>query len=265
MWPLSRPEGESGRSRLTREPARRAPRLVRRKVSGATSAENALGRGSTAVRQTPFTAMLAPAAVSAMTVAQRTRSRAPVPPTVISSTVPSSSIIPVNIHVPFQSEFVWRNLVYGDAMDADRVRPAPPADAPRQRQRLEASQDLGPVVEEDAVHQTAFERRPVHLAACLDNQREIALPGEPLDHALQIGAAARPVKTRHANAAGSERPAPLDGRRRGGHGHHIAGGGERHLRIERQAQPRIHYDAQQGPAARQAGGGGQPGGVGPDP
>ena len=40
MWPLRRPDGESGRSRLTRDPARRSPRLLRRSVSGARSAEN---------------------------------------------------------------------------------------------------------------------------------------------------------------------------------------------------------------------------------
>ena len=100
MWPLRRPVGESGRSRLTREPARRSPRLLRRRVSGARSAEKESGRGSTAVRHTPFTAMLAPSrhvrhhggAAHLQPRAGRPRSSA--------STVPSSSMIPVNIQVP---------------------------------------------------------------------------------------------------------------------------------------------------------------------
>src|ERR1017187_4605869 len=137
MWPLSRPEGESGRSRFTREPARRSPRLLRRRVSGARSAEKESGPGSAAVRQTPFTATLAPVAVPAMPVAPRSLSRAPAAPATIDSTVPSSSIIPVNIQVSFHREFVGRNLVYRHAMNAYGVGPAPPADAARQWQRLE--------------------------------------------------------------------------------------------------------------------------------
>src|SRR5450432_1562542 len=95
MWPLRRPVGESGRSRFTREPGRSAPRLLRRRVSGA---------GSAAGRHTPLTLMLAPAAVSAITVDARTFRRAPAGWGWSASTAPSSSIIPVNIRVASLSE-----------------------------------------------------------------------------------------------------------------------------------------------------------------
>src|SRR5579863_5904192 len=135
MWPLKRPVGESGRSRLTREPARRSPRLLRRKVSGARSALNRPGRGSTAVRHTPFTAMLAPSAISVITVSQRTLSRDPAV-----STVPNSSMIPVNIAL--HGEFVGRDRVNGHIVDANGVRPPPASDAARQRQGFQAAQNF---------------------------------------------------------------------------------------------------------------------------
>src|SRR5205085_537179 len=158
--------GESGRSRLTYDPGRSSPRFVRRSVSGATSALKVSGRSPTAVRHTPLTAMLAPSVRSCITVEQRTRRRG-----AAASTVPSSSTIPVNIQISFDGEFVRRNLVNGDAVDADRVRPPPPPDAARQRERLQAAENLGPVVKEDAIHTAAFERRPVQLAAGLDDDR----------------------------------------------------------------------------------------------
>ena len=51
--------------------------------------------------------------------------------------------------------------------------------------------------------------------------------------------------------------APLRGGGRGGHHHHVVRAPTRHLRIQRQAQLRIHHDAQQRAAARQAGAVGQ--------
>src|SRR5450432_3563989 len=183
MWPLRRPVGESGRSRFTREPGRSAPRLLRRRVSGARSAENPSGRGSTAVRHTPLTLMLAPAAVSAITVDARTFRRAPAGWGWSASTAPSSSIIPVNIrvaslsepglngpllhghllhvtllHIPLHCEFVWRYGVDGHIPDADGVHAAAPADTAGQRQRLHPAQDLGAVIEKDAIHHAGFKR-----------------------------------------------------------------------------------------------------------
>src|SRR5689334_15896344 len=158
MWPLSRPVGDSGLSRLTREPARRSPRLLRRKVSGARSAENESGRRSTAVRQTPLTAMLAPSVMSFMTVEQRTFRRAPAERVCTDSTAPNSSIIPVNIQVSFHGELVRRNVVNGDALYADGVHASPPSDSARQRQSFQPTQNLRAVIKEDAIHAAAFER-----------------------------------------------------------------------------------------------------------
>src|SRR5260370_11637343 len=134
MWPLRRPPAESGRYRLTREPGRRSPRLLRLRVAGARPAENESGRSSAAVRQTPLTAMLAPTEASSRTVEQRTERRVSA---VI--TVPSSSIIPVNIKVSFNSEFVGRNGMDGDVVDANGVGTAGPADAAGEREGFHAA------------------------------------------------------------------------------------------------------------------------------
>src|SRR5258705_8741261 len=118
MWPLNRDEGSSGRSRFPGEPGRRSPRLDRRSVSGARSAEKPSGRKSTAVRHTPFTATLAPSVMSLITVLQRTARRDPAV-----TTVPNSSIIPVNIHVPLHREFIRWDLMDRDLVHADGVDP----------------------------------------------------------------------------------------------------------------------------------------------
>src|ERR1035437_2962000 len=163
MWPFIRPFGESGRSRLTREPGRRSPRLLRRSVSGARSAENPSGRSPAAVRQTPLTAMLEPTAASARTVEQRMERREPAV-----TTAPSSSIIPVNIKVSFDGEFVGRNGMDGDVVDANGVGAAA-SDAAGEGEGFQAAQNFGTVVEEDAIHHARFQGAPVELAAGLDH------------------------------------------------------------------------------------------------
>ena len=85
------------RSRLTGLPGRKAPRLERRRVSGATSAPNVDGCGSTTVRQTPLTETLSPARRPVETSGARTVSRLPVARGSRRSTAPSSSMMPVNI------------------------------------------------------------------------------------------------------------------------------------------------------------------------
>ena len=72
------------------------------------------------------------------TVAQRTLKRAPLRGCV-ASTVPSSSIIPVNIEVSFHGEFVRRNGMDGDVVYADGVGAAAPSDAAGQRQGFQAA------------------------------------------------------------------------------------------------------------------------------
>src|SRR5579883_2333748 len=176
MWPLSRPLGESGRSRFTRDPGRSAPRFVRFSVSGATSAAKESGRKSTAVKHTPFTAMLAPSGEPSSTVEQRTRSRG-----AAASTVPSSSIIPVNIDVSFDRELVRRNRMHRHTVYTNRIRPPPPPDTAGQRQRLQPAQNLRSVIEEHAIDAAALQRGPVQLASGLHHQREILPRTQPPD------------------------------------------------------------------------------------
>src|ERR1035437_2909898 len=217
MWPFSRPLGESGRSRLTREPGRRSPRLLRFSVSGARSAENPSGRSAAAVRQTPLTAMLAPTAASPRTVEQRTERRDPA-----LTTVPSSSIIPVNIKVSFDGEFVGRNGMDGDVVDANGVGAAAPSDATGEGEGFQAAQNLGAVVKENAIHHAGFERAPVELAAGLDHEREIALAAQPIDRAAQVGAPAGSIEHEHLDAARFQQLAPFGGGRAAGDDEHIA-------------------------------------------
>src|ERR1017187_7132452 len=178
MCPLKRPLGESGRSRFTREPARRAPRLGRSRVSGARSAEKESRSRSTAVRHTPLTAILAPSVISWRTVEQHTFSRAPAVRVWTDSSVPSSSMIPVNMDVSFHGEFIRRDGMNGDSLNVNGIDAPPPADPAGQRQSLQAAQNLGAVIEKDAVHGARFEGAPVDLAAGLDHQRKVLPPAE---------------------------------------------------------------------------------------
>src|SRR5579871_4944572 len=125
MWPLRRSPTAAGRSRLTLEPAPSAPRLVRARVSGDRSHQNASGSILAAVRQTPFTAMLDPSFVSARTVLHLTCILAPAIPI-----VPASSTIPVNmstLQVSFHREFVGRNGMQRDAIELDGIPAMQPA------------------------------------------------------------------------------------------------------------------------------------------
>src|SRR5450759_35592 len=221
MWPFIRPLGESGRSRLTREPGRRSPRLLRSSVSGARSAENESGRSSATVRQTPLTAMLAPRAASERTVEQRMERRDPAVAPVV-TTAPSSSIIPVNIKVSFDGEFVGWNGMDGDVVDENGVGAAAPSDAAGEGERFHAAQNLGAVVEENAIHHAVFQRAPVEFAAGLDHEREIALAAQPIDDAATVGAPAGPLEHEHLDAARFEQHAPFGGGRAGGDDEDIA-------------------------------------------
>src|SRR5438270_5384087 len=74
------------------------PRLVRRAVSGMTSAVKPWPSAATTVRQQPLTAMLSPTATSRTTARAETRRR-PRDSMAFSATSPSSSTIPLNISV----------------------------------------------------------------------------------------------------------------------------------------------------------------------
>src|SRR6266542_4209554 len=93
--PPSRVTGVTERSRFTGMPGPKLPSVDRSKVSRDTSAANELLFTSSAVRQTPLTAIESPSWMSSVTT------RALSPRCLMLLTRPSSSMIPVNI-VEFQ-------------------------------------------------------------------------------------------------------------------------------------------------------------------
>src|ERR1019366_1214797 len=244
MWPLKRPLGERGRSRFIREPARRSPRLVRSRVSGARSAEKEAVSRSTAVRHTPLTAMLAPSVISWRTVEQRTFSRAPALRVWTDSSVPSSSMIPVNMDVSCHGEFIRRSGMNGYPVNVNGVGAPAPADPAGQRQSFQTAQNLGAVIEKDAIHGARFEGTPVDLAAGLDHQRKVSPPAEPFHRAAEIDAPSGAVEDQHFDAAVLQQLAAAGGGSGRGQHQQIAGGAAHHFGIERQAQLGIHHEAQ---------------------
>ncbi|CAM5459067.1 hypothetical protein STENM223S_03973 [Streptomyces tendae] len=96
MWPPRRSPTAVGRSRLTREPTARAPRLERFRVSAMTSAVNSSPSCSTTVRHTPLTAMESPCFAPWVTTGPRRRKRQASPRVSTAVISPSSSTIPVN-------------------------------------------------------------------------------------------------------------------------------------------------------------------------
>src|ERR1019366_3681818 len=94
-WPPPRSPNASDASRLTASPRRSVPRVVRRAVSGITSALKPPAAISTTVRQVPLTATLSPIRRSAGSPCAATRRRPPCGPT-SASTSPNSVTIPEN-------------------------------------------------------------------------------------------------------------------------------------------------------------------------
>src|ERR1700686_1757192 len=97
MWPPKRPSAFMGNSRFTRAPSRSLENEVRVHVSGARSAPKVFGLMSSAVRQTPLTATLSPTPNCFGMVAASMVMRRFSPRCSIFTTLPTSSIIPVNI------------------------------------------------------------------------------------------------------------------------------------------------------------------------
>src|SRR5207302_5381973 len=101
-WPSSVADALSGSSRLTSVPGLSAPRLVRRSVSGTTSAKKTGPRFLTTVRQQPLTATLLPIfrrpAIAAWSIPTRPRSA--------STTLATALTIPVNIDVSADEEII---------------------------------------------------------------------------------------------------------------------------------------------------------------
>src|SRR5215213_9073702 len=118
MWPPRRSPARSGSSRLTLSPAPSGPSDERRRVSAITSARKPSGAGSTAVRQTPLTAIESPGESSAPS-GVATRSRAPSPSCSTASTLPIPATSPVNtIRSPLPEPRADQHVV-ADALDLD--------------------------------------------------------------------------------------------------------------------------------------------------
>src|SRR5271163_1435909 len=99
MCPPKRPSAFIGSSRLTRACRCIRENEVRAQVSGARSAQNDFGFMSSAVRQTPLTATLSPVFNSPGVFRASTLSRRFSPRCSMLITLPTSSMIPVNINV----------------------------------------------------------------------------------------------------------------------------------------------------------------------
>src|SRR3990172_4267947 len=160
MWPPKREVGVMARSRFTRAPGRNDPRLLRSRVSGERSAEKDSALISRAVRQTPLTAMLSPSwsfGPSVVANAARARKTSLAPPEgseprFSSATVPTSSMIPVNIvQVSFDGK-VRAECVVANAMDRQRIPHGANTPATRQGQRIAPAENFRRVVEEHFIY-----------------------------------------------------------------------------------------------------------------
>src|SRR5579883_576454 len=132
QWPPSSAPARSGRSRLTRSPERSLPRRVRRSVSGERSAVNQprllprpappLGSSRVIVRQQPLTAMLSPSRRRSSSVPGAAMRNCPPPrPARTAATVPTASMMPVNMYL----------RLYGEGRAKIAGRASAPASAPR--------------------------------------------------------------------------------------------------------------------------------------
>lgn len=153
MCPPRRAPTAVGRSRLTREPVVRTPRLERFRVSAITSAVNSSPSWSTTVRQTPLTAMESPCRAPSVTTGPRRRKRqasSRVSTAVIS---PSSSTIPVNtsrVLLPLRARTPGLSRtteIASEDTGSDAGRDPPVRGGPRDRRRarMPARRALPPI------------------------------------------------------------------------------------------------------------------------
>src|SRR6478752_1170547 len=176
-WPPRRSSRRTGRSRLTGSPARRAPRLVREKVSSLTSASHQPSSASnaTTVRQQPLTAVESPMPTPSSTVRAAMRSREPSRDT----TDPSSSTMPVNMSASFQIEA----KIVAQVAQADNSAPPDVGDGDRAGAREQAAcvvatEERGGNVEHVAIDQPGVVEGVGHTGATLDHQLEDPLGPE---------------------------------------------------------------------------------------
>src|SRR5690349_8928183 len=174
MWPWTRWPSRvsaawSGSSRLTSLPAVSAPRLVRRLVSGTTSAKKTGPCFLTTVRQAPLTATLLPTFRCFVIQAWSMPIRSPR----TSTTLEVALTIPVNISAdqeiiaePGHIHLVQR-LCAVEPLDAETAQRAG---------RVMAADEPGSDVCVDLVDQVGFEQGGVHLRSAFDqNAEDVAL------------------------------------------------------------------------------------------
>src|SRR5208282_905931 len=164
MWPSKRPSAFIGNSRLTSAPSRIRENEVRTQVSGARSAQNDFGLMSSAVRQTPLTATLLPVPSSFGVFVASTVMRRFSPRCSIFTTLPTSSIIPVNIFATPPSSYIipsiriaevtFQREIFAEAMQLETLHARRPAveSFVSYKWNCALAKNLRRVVEEHLVH-----------------------------------------------------------------------------------------------------------------
>src|SRR3954447_22555143 len=247
MWPPRRSLARSGSSRFTWSPAPRGPSDERRSVSAITSARKPSVDGSTAVRQTAFTATESPGPSSAPSGVD-TRRRTPSPSSSTASTLPMPATSPVNTRSPLLQPRADQHVV-ADALDGEGLGAQRGADLVHARPGHRGAR--APSAGDDRGHERVVlvdlarvEERSGQARPALQQHRlDLALPEflEARADALGVG---RALHADHLDARGLELPgggavgaAGADDDRRD------VARGAHELRGERQARRRVEHDA----------------------
>src|SRR5688572_14218135 len=253
MWPPSRSERRTGRSRFTRSPAARAPRQVRCSVSSTASAAHQPSPPSTppksmTVRQQPLTAMEAPRTASSRTAAASISRRAPVALGLTARTVPSSSTRPVNIYSV--SRFDPLPVEAGVAAELPHTGQPPPPGLGQRAGAGPGEQRKAPGTEHDTAggdDETGGKAGPqpgaVEGRASFHHDLDDPAPAEHVEDHAHVDTAGRRREFLHLDTGLRPRPTRLG----------VRGGGREH---QRRSDPEVEEGA---------GGGDAPGGVENDP
>src|SRR5580692_494705 len=199
MWPPKRPSAFIGNSRFTSAPWCMRESEVRAQVSGARSAANEFGLMSSAVRQTPLTAMLSPVFNSPGVIAASTVIRRFSPRCSIVTTLPTCSMIPVNIKIYLSKNSrlfrvriaqiplyckVFSEAVQLEALHALR---SPMQTFTSYKGNRALAKNLGSIVEEDFIYFARRQSRSVHEGSSFDKQAGNLLFSQALDDRRKVG------------------------------------------------------------------------------
>src|SRR5262245_4630115 len=248
--PPSRSPSLSERSRLTRVPDRQSPSVVSPSVSGTASTANPAGVTSSTVRQHPEHARLSPTLASRTTSRAAIQKRRPCARSSTRSTVPSSSISPVNtsaLQVHDQARVVAES----------RPRPGRPRDRARERQveplapAPAAAQHARCGVEHESLDQPGPEERASEGRPALQQHLVAALARESPRERADVHAPAGGGGPPHAHAALHELARVLLGRfLRACHDRPARERARVEPEREREPQRRVHDHAQRLRGAR---------------